>query len=70
MVFSSTELPEKSVVLHTINMDLFKSPSLKNTTLNYADLPTYLFFLPCVVVASAATSTFQLRTHIFPAIIP
>lgn len=65
MVFSSTELPEKSAVLHTINMDLFKPLSLKNTSLNYTVLPTFL--LPYLVVTNTVTSTFQLRTHTSPA---
>lgn len=65
MVFSSTELPKKSVVTNTINTDLFKVLSLKNSSLSYADLPTFL--LPYLVVTNTVTSMFQLRTHFSPA---
>lgn len=57
MVFSSIELPKKSVVLHAINMDLFKPLSLKNTILNYAGLPSSL--LPYLVVTNIVTSAFS-----------
>lgn len=65
MVFRSTELPKKFMVPNTINTDLFKVLSLKNISLNYADLSTFL--LPYLVVTNTVTSTFQLRTHSSPA---